>query len=115
MFKPGTHDSTVIDRMGLAEMIQAGYRFSVQQGHVGFTADSHLVVRDWGTQIGGSTSPVIHLHGGHDAVVGVESVESFAQMHANIEVRLLPDLGQLLLYEQPETVFATLDELISRT
>ncbi|MFT7592873.1 MAG: pimeloyl-ACP methyl ester carboxylesterase/DNA-binding CsgD family transcriptional regulator [Paracoccaceae bacterium] len=113
LFKPGTHDCGVIEWLGLAQMIQAGYRFSVQQGHVGFTSDSHLVVSDWSADIAGPDTPVIHLHGSQDAVVDVDTVLAFGQAHANVDVRVMSEVGQLLIYERPEAVFAALDELIN--
>lgn len=112
VFKPGSHDHGVIERLNLVAPIRAGYRFSVQQGHKGFAADAHLVVRDWRARIASPAAPVILLHGQHDLVASPEMVRAFAQGRANVELRLEPRAGQLILYQFPEAVLDAMDEMI---
>ena len=102
----------VIKALGLATTVQAGYRFSVQQGHLGFTCDSHHVVRDWSSQLSSPTAPVIHLHGALDQVVSVANIAPFAQARDNVSLRLLPDAGQTLMFEHPDVVYDAIQELL---
>jgi len=114
LFPPGTHDHNVIERYGLSDLFRAGYRYSVQQGYLGFAGDSHHVVRDWGARLSGPSAPVIHLQGALDPVLPPASVEPFFRGRENTELRVYPDCGQMLFYEQLESVFAAIEELDKR-
>lgn len=107
LYPPGSHEAAVIRRLDLARIIQAGYRFSVTQGHIGFATDSHHIVRDWSRHIDPS-APVLYLHGARDPVVPRGDVEAFLQDLPGAECQVLGDAGQLSLYERPDAVFEAL-------
>lgn len=110
LYPPGTHEHDVIRRLDLAKLIQAGYRFSVAQGHVGFATDSHFVVRDWSRHVDGDV-PAIYLHGAFDPVVPCADVAAFVGNLPGAAFRRLDGVGQLCLYERPDAVFAALAQL----
>ncbi|MFC3615117.1 alpha/beta fold hydrolase [Lutimaribacter marinistellae] len=111
LYLPGSHERRVIDRLGVEELMHAGYRFAVQSGAGGFVSDGHLMVRDWTPQIRGGGASVIHLHGARDPVIPAEATRAFAEVHAHVEFRLRPEAGQFLLYEEPHRVLDAIDEL----
>ncbi len=112
LYAPGTHDHAVIQKLGLAGLIQSEYRFSVQQGHAGFAMDSHLVVDDWARHVP-RAGPVIHLNGALDPVVSPDRVEDFVRTRRGARLRIIPDAGQLLMYEHPVEVCRAVEELLS--
>ena len=112
LFRDGTHDRAVIDRLGIAGLIQDGYRFTVEQGYLGFLMDSHFMVRDWRPELGAARARVIRINGARDPILPPDTVTSgFAGM-ANCEVRILEDCGQLLFYERPAAVLDAVAELL---
>lgn len=111
LYKPGTQEYHVIRRLDLAQFIQSGYRFSVQQGAAGFATDSHFVVRDWGIQTHGPTAPVVYVQGALDPVVPAQSVVDAMAPLPDVDVRVLDDVGQLVFYECPDIVFDAIEEL----
>lgn len=114
LYKPGSHERQVVDRLDLAELMFAGYRFAAQAGAAGFTSDGHLMVRNWAPMIEGSTTPVIHLHGALDPVIPACATERFVSEHDNMSLRLFQDAGQFLIYERPEAVLAAIDDLAAQ-
>lgn len=114
LFAPGTHDAGVIERLDLTELLHAGFRFSVEQGMIGFATDSHLVVYDWSRHLGPLEVPVIMLHGERDPVVPPDSLIDAMEGIRGSEVRLVPEAGQLLMYEHPRIVLDALEELLAQ-
>ena len=115
LFPSGSHDRDMMERRGITELIQSGYRFSVSQGHLGFATDSHYVVRDWSDSVAGSTVPIIHFHGAHDPVVSQASLMTFISTQKDVQFRLLNELGQLIFLEDPDVVFDAIEELFGRS
>jgi pimeloyl-ACP methyl ester carboxylesterase/DNA-binding CsgD family transcriptional regulator len=113
LFKPGTHEHAMIVRLGVAETMQAGFRFSVEQGAVGFGTDSHFIVRDWSREITGATPRVINLKGEFDTIAPAANMQEAMRDLPNVEVRVVPGTGQLLIYEAPDTVIGALREVLA--
>lgn len=111
LYRTGSHERLVVERLDLSELMYAGYRFAVQSGTEGFTSDGQTMVRNWEPLIKQATQPVIHLHGAHDPVIPAEETREFANRHSLIDFRLRPDAGQFLLYEEPETVLSAIKQL----
>jgi len=115
LYAPGTHDHGVIEGMGIGALVQAGFRFSVEQGDIGFATDSHFVVRDWSAEIAELKVPALYLSGRHDPVVPSRRIVETMAGRENVDVHVLEDAGQLLFYERPELVLDALDGLFART
>lgn len=113
LFKPGTQENDMIQRLDLAPVLYAGFRFSVEQGPAGFATDSHFIVRDWSREIDARQAPTICINGAHDPVVSAQRVVACMAGRPNVEVRVLPEAGQLALYEQPEAVFEAIDDIFA--
>lgn len=113
LFKPGSQEHQVIERLGLGELLSTGLSFSVQQGHIGFATDSHYVVRDWSHHIEKLDSRVIYLAGAHDPVNSAKNAVAAMTGRPNVEVRVYEEAGQLLFYERPELVFDAIREVIN--
>ncbi|MFK7751907.1 MAG: alpha/beta fold hydrolase [Sedimentitalea sp.] len=111
LFKPGSHENKVIERLNLAELFREGVRFSVQQGHIGFETDSHYVVRNWAVHMRGPAAPTIQIHGKLDPVVPVDSVIEALNGQPGVELRVQDDAGQLVFYEKPAEICAAIAEL----
>ena len=111
LFAPGTWDNGIIQKHQLANLLQSGFRFTVEQGQAGFETDSYFVVRDWGGQLGKHKTRSIFLNGEIDPVVSAQSVVDGMKGRENVEVRVIPGVGQLMFYDQPNLVLDVLDEL----
>lgn len=111
LYPRGTHEFNVIEALGLAEQIQAGFRSSVQQGHAGFAADSHFVVRDWSGHIAPRHAPALYLNGALDPVVSASTVVEAMKGQDNVEVRVLERIGQFVFYEEPELVLDSVEAM----
>ncbi|QUJ78149.1 alpha/beta hydrolase [Sulfitobacter albidus] len=97
----------------LRETVIAGYHFTIAQGHRAFEIDSYHVVRDWSELVTQSSVPVELVHGIHDPVVSIASVEAFAQtLGARACLTRVEDAGQLLFYAQPRTILDAVDRLM---
>lgn len=95
-----------------ARVIASGYHFSIAQGHRAFEIDSYQVVRDWAWRVDASEAPVILVHGRHDPVVSVGSVEDFAaRLGQRARLIVDDDAGQLLLYRNPDVLVSALAAL----
>ena len=111
LFAPGTWDNGIIQKYQLADLLQSGFRFTVEQGQAGFETDSYFVVRDWSGQLGKNKTRSIFLNGEIDPVVSAQSVVDTMKGRENVEVRIVPGAGQLMFYDQPNLVLDVLDEL----
>lgn len=111
LYAQGTHDREAIERLGIGALLQSGYRFSVEQGDIGFATDSHFVVRDWSAEIEGLTVPVHYFNGRHDPVVPANRVVRAMQDRAHVQVTVREDAGQLLFYEYPDMVLDAVERL----
>tara|TARA_Y100000815_G_scaffold265292_1_gene282029 strand:+ start:38 stop:907 length:870 start_codon:yes stop_codon:yes gene_type:complete len=111
LFKPGTHEYAMIERLGVAAKMQAGFRFSVEQGPSGFATDSHFIVRDWRHEIRGASPRVINLKGEMDTIAPASIMAEAMRDLPNVEVRVVKDAGQLLIYEAPDVVIDALREV----
>lgn len=94
------------------DIIIAGYHFTIAQGHRAFEIDSYHVVRDWSANAVDIPHPVELLHGIHDPVVSIASVEGFhKRLGARSTLTALEDTGQLVFYQEPDKVVAALERL----
>ena len=105
MYLEGSVDKEVIKDPDIANVIMDGYRFAVAQGYKGFQGDAYHVTRNWSAFVRGTTKPVLLLHGAHDQVVTIDSVEQFAKREGLL-FEAYPDDGQLVLYQKPNEILA---------
>jgi pimeloyl-ACP methyl ester carboxylesterase len=113
LYPPGTVDHELIRDRSLVAPMMAAFRHSVLQGHHGFFSDSLVLTSNWSNHLAPTSCPVIHLHGRHDPVVSIDSVEDLATACPNIRLERDDTGGQLQLYRSPDRVLATLDRLTS--
>lgn len=115
LYAPESPDRDVVTDPHIAHAILDGYRFAVAQGHRAFETDSYHVTRDWSELVSQSDCPVLIMHGVHDPVVNVATVRDFARSLGNrAKLHELDDSGQLLFYQKPEQVLASIVELWER-
>ncbi|MEX0339000.1 MAG: alpha/beta fold hydrolase [Arenibacterium sp.] len=112
LFKPGTYDNELIARLGISDTMRHEYRLSVRQGHSGFQADSHYIVRDWSQHVAPDSVPCTLYHGALDPVVSPKSVEAFAETYPHVQLNHFPDKGQLILYENARQIFDDINTVI---
>ncbi|MEM9732406.1 MAG: alpha/beta hydrolase [Pseudomonadota bacterium] len=113
MYQPDSPDMRFLEDKEAAAVIQEGYRFSVAQGYKGFEHDAHLVTRDWSDLIKPGGTLVQLLHGAHDPVVTLQSVETFAK-HWGYGLETFVEDGQLIFYSQPERVMESVSAFMDR-
>lgn len=104
LHRPGTLDHDFIRSQGLEPLILSGIREAVQQGHRGFADEVQFLVRDWSAQTDAATAETLFLSGAHDQVVDPEDIRAVMAGRAGVEVRVLPNEGQRILYSRPDTV-----------
>ncbi|MEC7259621.1 MAG: alpha/beta hydrolase, partial [Pseudomonadota bacterium] len=112
LFKPGTQEYAMIERLGVAATMQAGFRFSVEQGPAGFGTDSHFIVRDWSPEVRGASPRVINLKGEMDTIAPASTMAEAMRDLPNVEVRVVKGAGQLMIYEAPDVVIEALREVL---
>lgn len=109
LYENAPHDAPLVKDPETRDLIVAGYKFTVRQGHRAFEIDSHNVVHDWSALVDGSNVPVRLLHGETDPVVSAESVREFARRRGNrVSLEVLQDTGQLIVYKHPTRVIEEL-------
>lgn len=113
LFRPGTRDAELIEEKDLAELIKQAFRISVQQGHAGFAADSHFVVRDWSPHIRSPHAPVQYVVGREDPVILADTVTAAMKGRDNVSVTVRDGMGQLIFYEDPDLVLESVETLFS--
>ena len=97
-------DSAISQRAGIREILRAGYRDTVRQGHKGFEMDSWHVVRDWSSLLNRCKAPLFYLHGTDDPVCQAQHLAAYVKLHPEIGVEFLPGHGHFLLHGVPELV-----------
>jgi pimeloyl-ACP methyl ester carboxylesterase len=112
LFTPGSHDNELIKKLGISETMRQDYRRSVLQGHSGFQADSHYIVRDWSKHVAPKSVPCTLYHGALDPVVSPQSIQAFAGEYPNVQLNFYPDKGQLILYEDARRIFDDINTAI---
>jgi 3-oxoadipate enol-lactonase len=60
-------------------------------------------------------APTLVLHGGGDTVIDTRNGELLAERIPNAQLRLVPDRGHLLVWEEPELVASTVLQFLRRT
>ena len=106
LYAKGSRDREMIDRLGIAETILDGYRYTVAQGPKAFHIDAWHVTRNWSALVDASTCPVHMIHGSEDPVVTIDSVRAFAAARNRVTLHELTGEGQLILYGRPDSVLA---------
>jgi len=112
LYAKGSKDRDVLENADIRTAIHAGYQFAIAQGHRAFEIDSHYVIRDWSNYVENVQQRVILAHGVFDPTVRIESVKEFANRYDNVELIEHKDAGQLLFYQKPKEVIASLSELL---
>ncbi|MCC5992983.1 MAG: alpha/beta fold hydrolase [Rhodobacteraceae bacterium] len=102
-------DSVALSDPRIRARIIEGVRFATAQGYKGFEIDSFHVVRDWSEVIAASQCPVALIHGAHDPVVSVTSVQHLAtRLGPRCTPIIAPLHGQTVLYAQPALLIEAL-------
>ena len=112
LYPPGSHERQVVDRLELAALMHAGYRFAAQSGTAGFEADALTMVSPWQRLSDGGTCPVVHLHGALDPVVPAAETARFAASISGASFRRFEDVGQFLIYERPDAVLDAIEAML---
>ncbi len=107
----GGQDWNLLKEQGLAALFLRSRQRMLSPGVGGLTADLYWLVRDWGRFIGGSSAPVVYLHGDEDPVTPPGYVQEAMSGRRNVQVRLCRGTGALLIHSRPELVFSALSEL----
>lgn len=97
-------DAAISQRPGIREILRAGYRDTVRQGHKGFEMDSWHVVRDWSSMMNRCKAPIFYLHGTDDPVCRAQHLAAYVKLHPEIGVEFLPGHGHFLLHGVPDLV-----------
>ena len=108
-------DSRSLSNPDVKAAIIDGYKFAVAQGHRAFEADAWHVTRDWSDYLGPGLPPVRIIHGVHDPVVTIESVRAFAGSNKGFHLTEEEDCGQLVFFQRPELVFASIARMADQT
>ena len=110
----GGGDAAVWTQLRLAPLFASSRRRLIAAQGDGMLSDYYWLVRDWSRYIGGSTAPVIYLHGDEDPVTPVPCLQAAMAGRRNVQIRICKGTGTLLLFARPELVFAALEELADR-
>lgn len=114
LYRRGTPDRAIAERVENRDMLFTGFRQIIQQGHHSFAIDSYHVVRDWSRYCDGLQQPVTLIHGATDPVVTEDSVGQFAA-RMGFDAEIHSNVGQLVLYHKGREVLQGLKELAGKT
>ena len=90
-------DRRACARAEIHNIVSAGYRHAVAQGHWAFQVDAYHVVRDWSALVDATDCPIHLIHGRHDPVVPIATVRDFAERYNHRAVlHEHADEGQLI-------------------
>ncbi len=95
----------------ISSVVFEGYRFTVTQGHKAFETDSYHVTRDWSAYVELARQPTILVHGRHDPVVTIGTVQDFEKRCPDTRLFEIEDSGQLIFYHRPRQVLSQLEGL----
>jgi pimeloyl-ACP methyl ester carboxylesterase/DNA-binding CsgD family transcriptional regulator len=108
LYQNSPSDQAALRQQDIFEIVTDGVRYAVEQGHHAFEIDSYHVVRDWSRWVDQSACPVHLVHGRNDPVVAADTVQEFHdRLGARSTLQIIEDVGQLVYYVRPETVFKT--------
>lgn len=111
LYERSSYDLELVAKEEEAGIVRAGYHFAIAQGHRAFEIDSYHVVRDWGEMVAACDQPITLVHGAHDPVVSIQSVQNFASsLGQRAKLIMHKEAGQLLLYQSPEMLIKALLE-----
>ncbi|MFV1529444.1 MULTISPECIES: alpha/beta fold hydrolase [unclassified Phaeobacter] len=108
-------DRQLLADPALSAVLDQSHRMMMQQGRGGYEIDLRLAVRSRDMRHCAKAAPTIYLHGGEDTVTPVDKLQAaLGSGHANLQIRVSKRAGTMLLYAQPELVFAAIDDLRQR-
>ena len=116
LYKEGTCDLAVATRPDLADLMARSVHFCTDQGYLGAYTDTLQAVRDWSAYARGVSSagvPSIHVHGRADPQYMVEDVAAFVDRFDTLQLRVVEDAGQLVLFDRPDVVIDALADLMT--
>lgn len=105
MYAKNTIDRIAVSDAEIANVVTDGYRFTIAQGYKGFEGDAYQIVRNWTELLEDLVQPVLLIHGAHDPVVLIDTVEVFARRE-NFQLEILENDGQLIFYSKPDDVLS---------
>ncbi|APG48055.1 alpha/beta fold hydrolase [Phaeobacter porticola] len=104
-------DRRLLADPALSAVLNQSHAMMMQQGRGGYETDLRLAVRARDMRYSANSAPTIYLHGGEDKVTPPDKLQAAIGSGANLQVRVSKRAGTMLLYSQPELVFAAIDDL----
>ncbi|KII12690.1 hypothetical protein OO25_17630 [Phaeobacter sp. S60] len=99
----------------LSAVLEQSHRMMMQHGRGGYETDLRLVARPRDTRHCTKAAPTIYLHGGEDTVTPAGRLQAaLGPGSKDLQIRVCKRAGTMLLYTQPELVFAAIEELRQR-
>ncbi|MGE4327865.1 MAG: alpha/beta fold hydrolase [Pseudodonghicola sp.] len=115
LYPEGSPDLLLVHRPEVLDALCEAYRFSVTQGHLGFLGDAYFAVRDWSADVAATACPIHFFHGTDDPAVALEDVRALCAATPGAELTVLPDCGQLVIYQHPGVVLDRLAAMVPAT
>ncbi|UWR40638.1 alpha/beta hydrolase [Phaeobacter inhibens] len=108
-------DRRLLADPGLSAVLEQSHRMMMQHGRGGYETDLRLAARSRDTRHSAKAAPTIYLHGGEDTVTPAERLQAaLGPGSADLQIRISKRAGTMLLYAQPELVFAAIEDLRQR-
>ncbi|ATF19285.1 putative hydrolase or acyltransferase (alpha/beta hydrolase superfamily) [Phaeobacter gallaeciensis] len=108
-------DRRLLADPGLSAVLEQSHRMMMQHGRGGYETDLRLAARPRDTRHSAKAAPTIYLHGGEDTVTPAERLQAaLGPGSADLQIRISKRAGTMLLYAQPELVFAAIEDLRQR-
>lgn len=110
-------DIEAFSRPDIREALLAGSEITMSAGvsaHGAFTAEAIGSEKDWSPVVAACRVPVVMLQGDQDPQTPVETIRELAAEFPQLEVRFLPDTGQLLFFAEWPQVLEVVEAMLGR-
>ncbi len=112
LYRDAAIDLEAAEKPEISELIFDRFEFVTRQGHQAFQSDLVQVSSDWSHLMEQVRCPLSIVHGVHDQAVLIEGVRQFAARHAQCDLNVSENSGQLILSNEPDLVLDRLEQLI---
>ncbi len=104
LYPDDSRDRRTAEDPEIRAILYAGFHASVAQGPAAFAGDAIHVTRDWSDAADAARCEQILIHGAHDPVVRLDTVEAFAARSPLRQLEMIPDGAQLILHTHPDVI-----------
>ncbi len=105
-FKDSSIDLETVKDEEIKSGFRRAFKTTVRQGYDSFTHELTLITANWQYLLDQTSCPVKLLVAEHNISYPPELIQAYIKDHPSLELEIIPGTGHLLLYQNPDSVFA---------